>query len=456
MNLSETQQDIFNAYTNKKNVFLTGPGGCGKSYLIKHIVNHAKENNKSVRVCAMTGCAAILLECNAKTVHSWAGIGLANGCENAIIGRIMNNMYKKRMWTSTQILIVDEVSMMSKRMFELLDSIGKCVRNNARPFGGIQLIFSGDFYQLPPVNKQAENLDDSAFCFESLFWKETFDYQFLMDQVFRQTDETYISVLHQIREGKLYKDDVDILNTRLISNMDINDEEDIKHNGVKPVMLLPTKFKVNTINQSQLDKLPDKGITFKYKAKYEPTREHVLKKSYRKPSQKQLDMEENILVNNALFEKEILLKKGCQVMCICNLEMEAGLCNGSTGIINDFDSTGNPRVQFSNGLIRVIKPFAWVSENVYGFKVYQIPLILAWAVTIHKSQGATLECAEIDIGNNIFAHGQTYVALSRVKSLDGLYLRSFNHNKITSCEKVGQFYEQFYEPEPEPEEVTTP
>jgi len=449
MNFSETQQEIFDSYVNGENIFITGPGGCGKSFLIKHIVEHGRKNGKRVDVCAMTGCAAILLECNAKTIHSWAGIGLANGSDESIIGRICLNKFKNKSWKLAQILIIDEVSMMSKRMFELLDSIGRRVRKLDKPFGGIQLIFSGDFYQLPPVNKQVKNVDESAFCFESPFWDETFQSQYLLDHVFRQTDETYINVLHQIREGKLYKEDVDVLNTRLISNMELEDKDNILHNGVKPVMLLPTKFKVKSINDFQMSKLENvESIKFKYEAKYEPTDEQLTSKSYRKPTEKQFEMEENILVNNALFEKEIELKIGCQVMCICNLDMDAGLCNGSTGIITKFDS-GNPVVAFTNGITRTIKPFAWVSETFYGFKVYQIPLILAWAVTIHKSQGATLESAEIDIGNNIFAHGQTYVALSRVKSLDGLYLRSFNRKKITSCEKVKGFYNKFYEEEDE-------
>ena len=161
-------------------------------------------------------------------------------------------------------------------------------------------------------------------------------------------------------------------------------------------------------------------------------------------------MEETFIVGNSLFEKELILKQGAQVMCIANIDLESGICNGSTGIIIDFrvdtsSKSQHPIVKFSNGITRIIEPHVWVSDNYPGFQIPQYPLILAWAVTIHKSQGATLESAEIDVGNSVFAPGQTYVALSRVKSLDGLYLRSFNHTKIKTVQKVNDFYEQFYE-----------
>lgn len=450
MALSENQQEIFDYYKSGQNVFLTGPGGCGKSYLLKHIIKDATEQNKKISICAMTGCAALLLGCGAKTVHSWAGIGIAKGQDDIIVTQIMTNKYKKKNWKTTQILILDEVSMMSKRMFELLDRIGKRVRNSSKPFGGIQLIFSGDFYQLPPVNKRAENIDESAFCFESPLWRETFDAQVLLDEVFRQKDQAYVDVLHQIREGKLYKEDVLLLRTRLIKNLELEDEENIMHNGIKPVKLLPTKSSVQIINSSEMDNIKEDEINIKYKAIYEPDELTTSKSSYKRPTTKQLEAEENFIVNNSLFDRQLVLKKGAQVMCIANLDLDQGICNGSTGIITDFryDSltkSNHPIVKFNNGSLRLIERHTWMSDNYPGFKITQYPLILAWAVTIHKSQGATLDTAEIDIGSSVFAPGQTYVALSRVKSLEGLYLRSFNHNKIKTVPKVNEFYSQFYE-----------
>lgn len=446
MALSDTQKEIFEFYKNGENVFLTGPGGCGKSYLLKHIIAHAKEQKHKINVCAMTGCAAVLLGCGAKTLHSWAGIGIAKGNDDVIITRIMTNKYKKKNWIETDILILDEVSMMSKRLFELLDQIGKRVRKSAKPFGGIQIIFSGDFYQLPPVNKVYENKDETAFCFESPLWEETFDAQVLLDEIFRQKDDAYVNVLHQIREGKLYKEDVMLLRSRLIKNIDVEDKDNIKHNGITPVKLLPTKSKVQIINNYMMNSIDGDLYNYKYKSSYNPSDVLMSKPGFKRATSKQLEAEENFIVNNSLFDKELQLKLGSQVMCIVNLDMENGICNGSTGTIVGFHGPNcSPIVKFGNNLTKKIDEHEWNSENLPGFKVTQYPLILAWAVTIHKSQGATLEAAEIDIGNNIFATGQTYVALSRVKSLDGLYLTSFNHNRIKTNPKVNEFYSQFYE-----------
>ena len=152
--LSEDQQKVFDLYKKGKNVFMTGPGGTGKSALIRYIVEDAKKNGKKIDVCALTGCAAVLLECNAKTIHSWAGIGLAKESAGIIADKVVNHKRKKKNWMSVQILIVDEVSMLSLKLFETLDLIGKKIKMNKVPFGGIQVIFSGDFFQLPPVGNR--------------------------------------------------------------------------------------------------------------------------------------------------------------------------------------------------------------------------------------------------------------------------------------------------------------
>jgi ATP-dependent DNA helicase PIF1 len=438
IHFSEEQQEVFDAYLEGKNIFLTGPGGCGKSFIIKEIVKHARTMNKKIEVCAMTGCASVLLNCGAKTLHSWAGIGLAKGPEEPIVTRIALNKYKKMNWTRTQILIVDEISMMSKKLFNLLDAIGKRIRRNGRPFGGIQVIFSGDFYQLPPIGDDKEP-DTGMFCFESEHWDETFDYQFMLDKVFRQENEDFIDILKQVREGKLFKKAHDTLSKLVNREID-------EMCGIKPVVLLPTKASVDRINSSAMNTLDGDEVLFKYSVGYAPDPELVASPQYKKPSQKELEFEEKNLVLNSMFDPELALKVGSQVMCIANLDVESGICNGSTGTVLRFEN-GVPVVKYYNGKTLTMTKHMWNSDIVSGFYVSQIPLILAWAVTIHKSQGATMDCAEIDIGSNIFAAGQTYVALSRVKSLDGLYLKAFNPRKIKTNKKVLDFYERFYEEE---------
>lgn len=474
---TEDQREIFEAYKNGENIFMTGPGGCGKSYLIKHMIEQSNDPTHT-QVCAMTGCAAVLLECGATTLHSWAGIGLCKNVEDhIIITRISMNKYKRKKWKQTNVLIIDEVSMMSKRLFELLDQIGKKIRNNSKPFGGIQIVFSGDFYQLPPIGDRGDP-DSHKFCFESPLWSETFDTQILLDKLFRQQDSDYRTILNQIREGHIDKKSCSILNSCLLQYKTIKkkSESDRTSPLLRPVILLPKKDQVQSINNKELDKLTTNEFTYTY---YDTLEENVKvsntisqlssslsdshitdTKTKTKPSSKREQQnEKQFLANNAIFEQNLTLKIGCQVMCIVNLDVEYGICNGSTGIITKFvrdpdymdtdhskkTSSMIPIVRFKNGITKPIHYHTWKSDNVEGYGVKQIPLILAWAVTIHKSQGATLDSAEIDIGNNVFAPGQTYVALSRVKSLDGLYLRSFQPQSIRSNPKVCKFYNQFYE-----------
>lgn len=451
--LSEEQLDAFNDYKNGDNIFLTGPGGCGKSYLLKTIINHARNNGKRISVCAMTGCAAVLLGEKAKTVHSWAGIGLGKGDFHILACKIKANKFKKIMWTKTDILIVDEVSMMSKNMFELLDYIGGHVREDPRPYGGIQLIFSGDFYQLPPVNKSNINNDDSKFCFESRLWDTTFKQQILLDKVFRQSDKKYIDILNEVREGEMCKETIKTLETRLISNMGYKDGDVILHNETKPVKLMPIKIAVKNINDLEMNKLEEEPIIYNCETKYTVPQYAESNPSFKKPTDKQIEHESNFIIKNALFDEKLVLKLGCQVMCIANIDIDNGICNGSTGKIIEFSGKDKtPVIRFTNGSTRSIGKFEWKSDSIPGLVVKQIPFILAWAVTIHKSQGASLDCAEIDIGSRIFASGQTYVALSRVRSLDGLYLRSFNHTRINTEKKVRTFYDRFYEFDEEEEE----
>ena len=435
MELSEEQQEIFDYYCEGTNIFMTGPGGCGKSFLIKYIHDHAMQQNKRIKVCAMTGCAAILLGCKAKTLHSWAGVGLAKGEHNKIITRISMNKYKSKLWRTTDILVVDEVSMLSKSLFELLDQLGKRIRKNSKPFGGIQLIFSGDFYQLPPVGN-INDPDSSAFCFESPLWSETFDYQIPMETMFRQKDNEYVSILNQIREGKLLQDGYRALKQRVGATC--------TSNIIKPIKLYPRRKHVEIINNGEVAKLNGERITFTYTTLYEPSTTIMSQHNYKRPSKKQLATDETFIVNNSSFEKTLSLTVGCQVMCIANLDTNIGIVNGSTGIVRQFIN-GFPEVQFKNGVTLPMTPHSWKSETIPGFELKQIPLILAYAITIHKSQGATLDCAEIDIGGGIFADGQTYVAISRVKTIDNLYLTAFNPQKIRSSKRVRDFYSQFYE-----------
>ena len=436
MELSDDQKAVFLKYKQKENVFMTGPGGSGKSALIKYIVDDAKEQGLKVQVCALTGCAAVLLQCQAKTIHSWAGIGLGSGEISHIAKRVSDNRYKKKNWKSVDLLIVDEVSMMSLKLFELLDLTGKYCRKTILPFGGIQVIFSGDFFQLPPVPTHGEP-ETAQFCFESELWDQTFPNQLKLTSIFRQKDDKYIKVLNQIRVGRITKSTFNLLKDYV--GRKINDEDEIL-----PTILYPTKRKVDQINQSSMDKLADEEHVFM--ADFCQACDLNLSKNQEMMdsafSQAQKEHEKRYLMENINFDRSLVLKKGAQVMCIANLDLESEkpICNGSRGVIKDFDERGLPIVEFKNGVVRRVGFHSWQSEMIPTIGVKQIPLILAWAITIHKSQGASLDLAEIDIGNGIFECGQTYVALSRITDLNGLYLNSFNPAKITINKKVLDYY----------------
>lgn len=430
MELSLEQTEAIRVFNEGHNMFLTGPGGTGKTALIKKMVDLCKTNGKKIQVCALTGCAAVLLNCQAKTVHSWAGIGLANGATDFIVKRVVTNKYKSAVWKKLDVLIIDEVSMMSQKIFEILDSIGQQARKDKRPFGGLQVIFSGDFYQLPPVDdKQNDDPAASAFCFQSPNWAQTFPTVVQLKKIFRQTDEAYTAILNQIRVGKLYKSALDTLTPHIGKTLP---------ETFVPTILLPRRRDAELINAMELEKLPSE------KKVYTLTRVENLPEKVQpiKISPEQRDMEHTFLVNNIMADKEIVLKKGAQVMCIANIDMESAepIVNGSQGIIVDF--VGNlPLVQFNSGARRTVGFHTWSSESYPSIGVKQLPLIYAWAITIHKAQGVSLDMAQIDAGSNIFECGQTYVALSRIKSLAGLYLTAFNPQKIKVNKKVQEFYQ---------------
>ena len=451
---TEDQQMILDSYKEGKNVFITGPGGCGKSFIVKEIVRRATMEGKKIAVCATTGCASILLQCGAKTIHSWSGIGLARMSDDAITTKIMMNSNKRKNWRNTDILIIDEMSMMSKRMFELLNHIGIRIRKCGKPFGGIQLIGSGDFYQLPPVGDRNDP-DSMMFCFESPLWGGVFDEQVLLDKLFRQKDEKYIDILHQVREGSLNKEAFDALNERVKKCKTLS-SSDAKYT----VHLFPTKTKANEMNMYNLEKIDEPEKSFQaienvpeeHKKKTNVKSKTTTTTTTTNKEKEKHQFELNGIYKNALFEKRLVLKKGCKVMCIVNLDVDNEIVNGSVGTVINFRSSTKeedndmeyyPIVQFENGITKLITSNSWMNENQYEIK--QIPLILAWGITIHKSQGASLNSAIIDLGRNVFESGQSYVALSRVRSLEGLYLTSFDPTKIKANEKVKRYYELFYE-----------
>jgi ATP-dependent DNA helicase PIF1 len=317
--------------------------------------------------------------------------------------------------------------MMSVKLLEILDELGKRTRGYSKgPFGGIQVVLSGDFYQLPPVGDKDEP-DTYKFCFESSEWNTIVDEIICLKTMFRQTDPVYAKILNQIRVGKLYRSSFDTLQKCIGKRSD---------ELVRPTILLPRRRDVDNINEKELAKLDTEVKVFNLEI------EGVPEKSVKHTANEvQKLMEIRFLRSGMMVDDKLILKIGAQVMCVANIDMEGPhpIVNGSQGIVVEFVND-LPMVQFRDGQKRIIGKHRWSSETIESVGVQQIPLIHAWAITIHKAQGVTLELAQIDAGSNIFECGQTYVALSRVKSLEGLYLTALNPGKIKVNKKVQEFY----------------
>jgi len=457
---SYEQQLCFEKYLNGENIFITGPGGSGKSFLIKNIVKHAETNNKNIKVCALTGCAAILLECKATTLHMFSGIGIANKKNEEIIEELFTTKrYKLKNWKKLEILIIDEVSMMSLKILLLLDSIAKKFYKKTTPFGGLQVIFTGDFYQLSPVSNIFLEKEDAMFCFEHELWNQLFpkENQIVLKTIFRQKDEMLLKILKYIRKGQITPSSRSALESRIFNSQTLDlinkakiltilspIKRDVEHINLKEYLKLDKTLEECIYNLSYID------LYIKYddnKDVNEDIDEDENKKAnlfaLLLKSNDQLKKDYDFLASNILAEKCLKLKIGTHVMCVANINLggELQIANGSQGIIVGFNEKKLPYVKF-NAIKEpiLIDYYIWKSEFNKRVGLMQLPLIYSWAITIHKSQGLTLENAIIDIGSNIFADGQTYVALSRVKSLDGLYLTSFDCSKIKCNPLVKKFY----------------
>ena len=456
--LSLEQKYAYYKYRSGSNLFITGPGGTGKSYLIRTIKRDLMERSINHGVCALTGCAAVLLNCMARTIHSWSGVGLCQGEVHEIVERAARNRKTIQNWKMARVLIIDEVSMMSQKMMEVLDNIGRVIRKCPQPFGGIQVIFIGDFYQLPPVGKRDEP-ETVRFCFESPIWKTTFSPKshILLKTIFRHKNPEFVQILDEVRKGVITPESVKLLESRVSAVYD-----PAEHNGIVPTKLFPRNADAERINNSMYAKLTDEEHVYDstrhtrlstYAETGQPIpAELVARCEFLKPEEvdQQLDLFEE---NNKLMKK-LCLKKGAIVMCLANLDTDAGICNGSLGIVTDFvahqfNNDGKslnaniaPRVKFLNGVEMLIFPKLYQHGDYPRLGIQQVPLRLAWAFTIHKSQGVTLDLAQIDLGSNIFEYGQSYVGLSRMRSLEGLYLTGFNPNKIKTNPIVAEFYER--------------
>ncbi len=426
MPLTEEQQYALDRLCEGKNVFLTGPGGTGKSYFIEQVRRQLGSDGKKIGVTALTGCAAILLGHGSKTLHSWAGIGLGKGTVGEIIKGIRSNRRAAINWLTTNILIIDEISMMPADLFDKLNEVAKVIRKSSAPFGGLQVLLVGDFYQLPPI---ADGPVEAKFAFEGAAWSSVVHETVVLNQIHRQAEETFRDMLGRVRVGAASEADVTLLRSRL--GLDWQSLE------IRPTLLFSRRAMVDKINAVNLGKLEGEIMTWKAKTLFVGTAGSP------KASTEELERAVTTFDRDGPYDETLQLKLRSQVMLTVNLNLDHGLVNGSRGVIVGFDTRGAeplPVVLFKNGLKETVGRHSWYLDDFQQVVRSQIPLRLAWAGTIHKAQGATLDCALVDIGRSTFEYGQAYVALSRVKSLDSLYVYEFAEDAIRAHPRVKEFY----------------
>lgn len=410
-----TRQNIaYNLMADRKNVFITGPGGVGKSALIK-IFKRNYQYSRIISVTSTTGTSALLL--NGTTIHSFLGIGTGSGSMESIVMKINSWAWLRKRWLTLECLIIDEISMLDPDLFDKLEHVARFVRKNEAPFGGIQLIISGDFLQLPCIGTD-------NFCFQAKSWDKCITHTVYLNEIIRQDNQIFQDCLNNIRVGNITSDVKRILSSR----KGVFDKNVF---GIRPTKLYSNNADVDRINNIELDKLASDDRQY-----YEYNMEINMGKGV-----------SNKAAAIAKFKKHcnaqetVQLCVDAQVMLLKNLDFESGLVNGSRGIVVDFVQDV-PMVRFLNGVERVIDLNVWeVKEDEKCIMwVQQIPLKVAYAISIHKSQGCSLDCTEIDL-SSIFEYGQAYVALSRVKSLEGLTIIDVNFDKIRAHPVAVEYYE---------------
>ena len=387
------QNIALNILKSGNNVFITGSAGTGKTYLLNQFIRYLKTRKISPAIVAPTGIAASHL--GGQTIHSFFSLGIRDSVDEDFIESLLEKKYLQTRFSKLKVLIIDEISMVSPEIFSSIDIILRAFKNYNEPFGGIQVILSGDFFQLPPISKYPK---EKRFAWQSPAWRDLNLKTCYLEKKHRQDDDKLIAILDDIRAGEISESSYDILNSRFQKVLDT---------GFTPTKLYTHNMDVDRINYQELQNLDSKPYQFIYKSK---------------GSQKNIEK----IFKSTLALEEITLKKDAIVIFIKN-NPEKGYINGTTGVVVGFEDN-LPIVKTSDGHKIKVELEDWSIENKSGTitaTVSQIPLKLAWAITIHKSQGMTLDSAEIDLSKT-FEVGQGYVALSRIKNIDGLRLMGFN------------------------------
>ena len=397
-----TQQQAAKILKQGNNVYLTGPAGSGKTFLLNSFIKYLYKNNIGVAITASTGIAATHL--GGITIHSWAGIGINDDLNKAQLNKLLRKQRLRKRFKETKVLIIDEVSMLHAHTLDLVDKVCRAFKDNDLSFGGIQVVLCGDFFQLPPVSK---NDEEACFIHKSKVWQNMDLSICYLDEQYRQADDQFAQILNAIREDKVTEEIKDILTTRFRKEVPMH---------IRPTKLYTHNMDVDSINDNELARIP--GSSKAYNMRFTGPKALV-----------------EGLQKSCLAPQRLILKKGAIVMFVKN-NFTKGYVNGTLGQVIDFDE-GFPIVETVKRNKIFVEPEEWkVEENdITRAKIKQMPLRLAWAITVHKSQGMSLDAAEIDLSKS-FTYGMGYVALSRVRTLAGIKLMGMNDMALCVDENV--------------------
>lgn len=385
------------------NVFLTGEPGAGKTYVINQYIAWLEAAGLHVAVTASTGIAATHI--GGMTIHSWSGVGARDTINQYDLDQIMTREKVVKRLKKAQVLIIDEISMIDGTMLDMVDVIARTSRGKGDAFGGLQVIFVGDFFQLPPVTKMGNMM---RYGFESRAWENARPLVCYLSDQFRQEDEQLLSLLTSIRRNEIEEEHYTLL----------NEQTEIAFENIEPTRLYTHNADVDLVNNTKLAALTGKPKTFKMAGRgSKPLLEG--------------------LVKNCLSPDTLILKEDAMVMCTKN-NFEAGYVNGTLAKVVDFErETGLPIIETTEGKRIVMNTSTWdvIEDGKTLAQIEQIPLRLAWAITVHKSQGMSLDAVEVDL-SKAFVFGQGYVALSRVRTLAGLKVLGMSANALSVDPKI--------------------
>lgn len=423
MEWTADQSRALEALSSSNNVFITGGSGTGKSTLVRHFVQDLNAQGKEIAVLASTGTAAILL--GGRTFHSFFGLGILEGGPDLTFDRATRHKGIVRRLKKTEVVLIDEISMIGAEEFQVAERIARKARANSAPWGGLQIVVVGDFSQLPPVMKRSpeSNFFDQSpeenqrpWCFLTETWKDS-EFEFVyMDEIVRSKDSDWNHILNEIRWARISKEAQSVLQSRVTP-------VGIEFQGTR---LFARRAQVERLNHERLSMLDGEVREFNT----------IYMGQARKVDE---------LKRNAPIPETLLLKKGALVMFRQN-DPEYRWVNGTLGTVREFNSKG-VRVELLNGKSYDIKPSPFNVLDAEGESVASAsnyPLNLAWATTIHKAQGATLDRAHVDL-RGVWEHGQSYVALSRVRSIQDLTIEGLGPRVFRVDEAVRDFYRNYIE-----------